>query len=65
MVMVDVTRAVIIAGLAAAILTHSAGLVLIYLTAFTTGVGSALPIPPRESAAERGSCGLRSGYASQ
>jgi len=42
MVMVDVTRAVIIAGLAAAILTHSAGLVLIYLTAFTTGVGSAL-----------------------
>ena len=42
MVMVDVTRAVIIAGLAAAILTHSAGLVLICLTAFTTGVGSAL-----------------------
>src|SRR5262249_13493384 len=31
-----------IAGLAAAILMHSAGLVLIYLTAFTTGVGSAL-----------------------
>jgi MFS family permease len=42
MVMVDVARAAIIAGLAAAILTHSAGLVLIYLTAFTTGVGSAL-----------------------
>lgn len=42
MVIVDVTRAVIIAGLAAAILSHSAGLVLIYLTAFTTGVGSAL-----------------------
>jgi MFS family permease len=42
MVIVDVTRAVIIAGLAAAILSHSAGLILIYLTAFTTGVGSAL-----------------------
>jgi predicted MFS family arabinose efflux permease len=42
MVIVDVTRAVIIAGLAAAILTHSAGLALIYLTAFITGVGSAL-----------------------
>ena len=42
MVMVDVARALVIAGLAAAILTHSAGLVLIYLTAFTTGVGSAL-----------------------
>jgi MFS family permease len=42
MVIVDVTRAVLIAGLAAAILSHSAGLALIYLTAFTTGVGSAL-----------------------
>lgn len=42
MVIVDVTRAVIIAGLAAAVLAHSAGLALIYLTAFTTGVGSAL-----------------------
>jgi MFS family permease len=42
MVMVDVARAMVIAGLAAAILTHSAGLVLIYLTAFTTGAGSAL-----------------------
>jgi len=42
MVMVDVARAVVIGGLAAAILAHSAGLVLIYLTAFTTGVGSAL-----------------------
>ncbi len=39
MVIVDVTRTVIIAGLAVAILTHSAGLALIYLTAFTTGVG--------------------------
>jgi len=37
-----VARAAIIAGLAAAILTRNAGLVLIYLTAFTTGVGSAL-----------------------
>ena len=42
MVAVDVARAAIIAGLAAAILMHGAGLVLIYLTAFTTGVGSAL-----------------------
>jgi hypothetical protein len=42
MVIVDVTRAVIIAGLAVAVLTHSAGLALIYVTAFVTGVGSAL-----------------------
>jgi hypothetical protein len=42
MVIVDVARAAIIVGLAAAVLTHSAGLALIYLTAFTTGVGSAL-----------------------
>lgn len=42
MVMVDLARAAIIAGLAVAILTRSAGLVLIYLTAFTTGIGSAL-----------------------
>jgi hypothetical protein len=42
MVIVDVTRAVIIVGLAVAVLAHSAGLALIYLTAFTTGVGSAL-----------------------
>ncbi len=42
MVMVDVAGAAVIAGLAAAILADSAGLVLIYLTAFTTGAGSAL-----------------------
>ena len=42
MVIVDLARAAIITGLAAAILVGSAGLVLIYLTAFTTGVGSAL-----------------------
>jgi predicted MFS family arabinose efflux permease len=42
MAIVDVARAAIIVGLAAAVLTHSAGLALIYLTAFTTGVGSAL-----------------------
>jgi MFS family permease len=42
MVVVDVTRAVLIMGLAAAVLTHSAGLTLIYLAAFATGVGSAL-----------------------
>jgi MFS family permease len=42
MVIVDVMRAVITAGLAAAILVHSAGLVLIYITAFATGTGAAL-----------------------
>lgn len=42
MVVVDVARAAIIAGLATAILVHGAGLVVIYLAAFTTGVGSAL-----------------------
>jgi MFS family permease len=42
MVMMDVAGAAVIAGLAAAILAGSAGLVLIYLTAFTTGAGSAL-----------------------
>jgi predicted MFS family arabinose efflux permease len=42
MVTVDVTRAVLITGLAAAVLTHSAGLALIYLTAFAAGAGSAL-----------------------
>jgi MFS family permease len=42
MLVVDITRAVIIAPLAAAVLAHGAGLVLIYLTAFVTGAGSAL-----------------------
>ena len=42
MIIVDVTRAVIIAALAVAILAHSAGLALIYVTAFVTGAGSAL-----------------------
>ena len=42
MVAVDVARAVVIVALAAAILAHGAGLWLIYLTAFVTGVGSAL-----------------------
>lgn len=42
MVMVDVAQAAVIAGLAAAILAGGAGLALIYLTAFTTGAGSAL-----------------------
>jgi hypothetical protein len=41
-VIVDITRALIIAALAAAVLTHSAGLAVIYLTAFATGTGSAL-----------------------
>jgi len=42
MVAVDTTRAAVIAALAAAILLHADGLVLIYFRAFTTGVGSAL-----------------------
>ena len=42
MVIVDVARAAVIVALAAAILAHSAGLWLIYLTAFVTGAGSAL-----------------------
>jgi MFS family permease len=42
MAAVDTTRAVIIAALAGAVLLHADGLALIYLTAFTTGVGSAL-----------------------
>jgi MFS family permease len=42
MLAADITQAVIIAALAAAVLAHGAGLVLIYLTAFTTGAGSAL-----------------------
>jgi predicted MFS family arabinose efflux permease len=42
MMLVDTTRAVIIAALAGAILMHADGLALVYLTAFTTGAGSAL-----------------------
>ena len=42
MVLVDLARAAIIAGLAAAILTHSASLMLIYATAIITGIGSAM-----------------------
>jgi MFS family permease len=42
MVIVDIARAAVIVTLAAAILAHSAGLWLIYLTAFVTGAGSAL-----------------------
>ncbi|MGH3154376.1 MAG: MFS transporter [Streptosporangiaceae bacterium] len=42
MVAVDTTRAAIIAALAGTILVHADGLALIYLTAFTTGIGSAL-----------------------
>ena len=42
MVVVDVARTAIIAGLATAILVHGAGLAAIYLAALTTGVGSAL-----------------------
>src|SRR5215469_15589090 len=42
MVAVDTMQAAIIAALAGAIVMHADGLALIYLTAFTTGVGSAL-----------------------
>lgn len=42
MVTVDAARAVIIAGLAVSIPLHLAGLAVIYLAAFATGVGSAL-----------------------
>lgn len=42
MVVVDTARAALIAALAAAVLVHSAGLALIYLTAFLAGTGSAL-----------------------
>ena len=42
MVTVDIARVALVAGLSAAVLTHSAGLVLIYGTAFLTGTGAAL-----------------------
>ena len=42
MVTVDTARAAIIAGLAAAVLIHEAGLVLIYVAAFGVGTGAAL-----------------------
>jgi MFS family permease len=42
MMSVDAARAVIIAALVASILVRADGLALIYLTAFTTGAGSAL-----------------------
>lgn len=42
MVIVDAARVLVVAGLAAAVLVHAAGLALIYLTAFVTGTGSAL-----------------------
>jgi len=42
MAIVDCARAVMIAGLAAAIFTHHTGLGLIYVTAFITGIGAAL-----------------------
>jgi MFS family permease len=41
-VVVDTARAALIAALAAAVLVHSAGLALIYVTAFLAGTGSAL-----------------------
>jgi MFS family permease len=42
MVTADTARAVLVAALAAAVLGHGAALVLIYVTAFLTGTGSAL-----------------------
>jgi MFS family permease len=42
MVAVDIARVAIIAGLAAAVLIHEAGLVLIYVAAFLVGTGAAL-----------------------
>jgi MFS family permease len=42
MATVDTARAAIIAALAVAIVMHADGLALIYLTAFSTGIGSAL-----------------------
>jgi MFS family permease len=42
MVIVNVVQALVIAALAAAILAHSAGLLLIYLAACVTGLGAAL-----------------------
>src|SRR6185437_3598834 len=42
MVIADIARAALIAALAVAVLADAAGLALIYLTAFGTGVGSAL-----------------------
>jgi MFS family permease len=42
MVLADIAQALVIAALAASILAHSAGLLLIYLTAFVTGIGSAM-----------------------
>lgn len=42
MVIVDIARGAVIAALAALVLVHSAGLTLIYVTAFVTGAGSAL-----------------------
>lgn len=48
MLVVDTARAVVIGALAVAVLLHGAGLPLIYLTAFVTGIGAAL----RDTAAE-------------
>ena len=42
MVIVDTVQALVIAALAVVILAHSAGLLLVYLTAFVTGLGAAL-----------------------
>src|SRR5882762_9917104 len=42
MVAADVVRGVMVAALAGAVLVHAAGLALVYLTAFVSGVGSAV-----------------------
>jgi MFS family permease len=46
MVIVDIVQAVVIALLAVAILAHGAGLLLVYLTAFVTGLGAASVFRP-------------------
>jgi MFS family permease len=53
MVTVDAVRVVILVALAVAVVTHSAGLVLIYLTAFATGTASALRDIAAETAVPR------------
>ncbi|HEX8008068.1 MAG TPA: MFS transporter, partial [Trebonia sp.] len=42
LVIVDLARAITIGALAAAVLAHAAGLALIYLAAFITGIGATL-----------------------
>lgn len=63
MIIVDITRAVIIAALAAAVLAHGAGLVLIYLTAFTAAAHPAQRLPARGRRASTPGPGVVAGGA--